>query len=64
MLATDGRNLYFVEENHTLRSLTENGQLTFAFVLDVAAVQSEVKSRLSESQMKYYSLSNRRLRYA
>jgi hypothetical protein len=64
MLATDGSSLFFLGENDTLLDLTQQGQLTFAFVLDVAAAQAEVKQKLSAEQLANYRLTNRPLKYA
>ena len=64
MLATDGRNLFFVEEDGTILDVTRNGQLTFAFVLDVAAAQDEVKRKLNQEQLANFTLLNRRLKYS
>jgi DNA-binding transcriptional MerR regulator len=64
MLATDGTSLFFLEENDTLLDLTQQGQLTFAFVLDVTAAQAEVKQKLTGEQLANYRLINRPLKYA
>ena len=64
MLVTDGRSLFFFEGNGTLLDLTRQGQLTFAFVLDVAAAQAEVERNLTPEQLANFSLRNRSLRFA
>ena len=64
MLATDGKSLFFIEENGSLRDLTQNCQLTFAFVLDVAAAKAEVQSAMTSEQLQEFSFKNRKLRYA
>src|SRR5262249_50293053 len=64
MLVTDGSSLYFLDETETLIDLTKHGQLTFAFVLNVAAAQAEVKEGLSREELANYKLSNRPIKYA
>jgi DNA-binding transcriptional MerR regulator len=64
MLATDGKNLLFVEEEGTVVDLTKNGQLTFAFVLDVAAARDEVKRKLNQEQLANFNLRNLRIKYS
>jgi hypothetical protein len=64
MLATDGRNLFFVEEDGTVLDLTKDGQFTFAFVLDVSAAQAEVKRKLNPEQLANFNLRNLRLEYS
>jgi DNA-binding transcriptional MerR regulator len=60
MLATDGRNVFFPQENGTLVDLTQGGQLTFAFVLDIAAATAEVQSSLSPEELKRFTFKNQR----
>jgi DNA-binding transcriptional MerR regulator len=64
MLATDGHSLFFLEPAGTLIELTQQGQLAFAFVLDVAAAQAEVKKNLSAQQLAHFTLHNRARKYA
>jgi hypothetical protein len=63
LLATDGRNLYFLQGKNTLLDLTKHGQLTFAFVLDVAAAKRQVEQQLTDQQRAGFSLRNREIRY-
>lgn len=64
LLATDGTSLFFPEENGTVRDLTRNGQLGFAFLLDMRSAKAEIEVRLSETEREHFSLENRRLIYA
>ena len=64
LLATDGSNLYFVQGRSTLLDLTRNGQLAFAFVLDVAVARREIEQRLSREQTLNFDLGNRRIKFA
>lgn len=66
LLATDGRDLFFPQKDGTLLSLTQEGQLTFAFVLDMSAAEDEVKRdmNMTEEQRVNFDLKNRPIRYA
>jgi DNA-binding transcriptional MerR regulator len=64
MLATDGRKLFFIEHGGTIRDLTNDGQLAFAFVLDVAKAHDEIRTQLTEDQLRYFTLTNKPLLYA
>jgi DNA-binding transcriptional MerR regulator len=64
LLATDGRSLFSIQRNGSLLDLTQQGQLTFAFVLDVAAAQAEVKKNLTPQQLAHFTLRNLPRRYA
>lgn len=64
LLTTDGRNLFFVQGQSSVLDLTNNGQLAFAFVLDVSAAKKEVENRLTADQLGAFDLSNRRIRFA
>ncbi|MEN2793662.1 MerR family transcriptional regulator [Sphingomonas oligophenolica] len=64
MLATDGVSLFFVDSDGAIADLTRNGQLAFAFVLDVAVAQAEVRDRLTQDQLNHYSLRNLKLKRA
>lgn len=64
LLATDGRDLYFVQGRTNVLALTKNGQLAFAFVLDVSAVRRDVEQQLDAEQLQRFSLRNGRLLYA
>jgi DNA-binding transcriptional MerR regulator len=61
LLGTDGKKLFFPDANGALIELTREGQRSFAFVLDVARAQSEVKRQLSEKQVELFELRNRPL---
>ena len=58
MLATDGRDLFFIEPGGIIADLTKGGQLAFAFVLDVQTAQNEVRSALDEEQLAHFSMKN------
>ena len=62
LLATDGTRLFFLDRDGSVRDLTKDGQLAFAFVLDVQAVRREVMSNLDYDQRQSFTLFNRRLR--
>jgi DNA-binding transcriptional MerR regulator len=64
LLATDGRDLFFVQGRSTVVDLTNNGQMAFAFVLDVSAARRDVESRMSDEHLRGFDLSNRRIRFA
>ena len=73
LLATDGSNLYLAQGRSTLIDLTRNGQLAFAFVLDVACARKDVEhglskqlveKRVSEDQVRNFDLVNQRIRFA
>ncbi len=64
MLGTDGTSLFFVDGDGAIRDLTQNGQLAFAFLLDVRMVRNEIVGQLSEERRRYFTLSNRRLQAA
>lgn len=64
LLATDGNALFFVERDGGLRDLTKDGQLAFAFVLDVGMARDEVVAKMSEEALRHFSLQKRRLRKA
>jgi DNA-binding transcriptional MerR regulator len=61
LLGTDGKKLFFPDENGSLIELTREGQRSFAFVLDVARAQSDVKRSLSQRQLELFELRNRPL---
>jgi DNA-binding transcriptional MerR regulator len=61
LLATDGKTLFFPDERGLLVELTREGQRSFAFVLDVARAQSDVKRHLSQRQIELFELRNRPL---
>jgi DNA-binding transcriptional MerR regulator len=58
MLATDGKRLFYPDEKGSLMELTGEGQRSFAFVLDVARAQSDVKRHLSQRQIELFELRN------
>ena len=64
MLATDGKSLFFPDENGSLLDLTQNGQFAFAFVLDVVAAQNDVQLKLSPEQLEGFTLAIHPLRFA
>jgi DNA-binding transcriptional MerR regulator len=64
LLATDGRKVYFHHQNGSLVELTRGRQQTFAFVLDVAKVQDEVKARIGAKKRKHFVLENLPLQYS
>jgi DNA-binding transcriptional MerR regulator len=58
LLGTDGKKLFFPDENGSLVELTRDGQRSFAFVLDVTRAQSDVKRQLSSKQIDLFELRN------
>jgi DNA-binding transcriptional MerR regulator len=64
LLATDGRRLFFVEGGNKILDLTNNGQMAFAFVLDVVAARKDIEVALSADQRREFDLVNRPIRYA
>ncbi|MBR0794001.1 MerR family transcriptional regulator [Bradyrhizobium jicamae] len=64
LLATDGKNLYFLQARDTLLDLTRNGQLAFAFVLDISSARQDVERQLTADQLASFTFSNRRIKYA
>lgn len=64
LLTTDGRNLFFVQGQSSVLDLTNNGQLAFAFVLDVSVARKEVQERLTVEQLRSFDLSNQRIKFA
>ena len=64
LLATDGQSLFFVQGRTSVTDLTNNGQMAFAFVLDVSHAQKEIENQLTEEQMRNFDLRNRPIRYA
>ncbi|MFL9840473.1 MerR family transcriptional regulator [Sphingomonas sp. ST-64] len=64
LLATDGSALFFVERDGGLRDLTKDGQLAFAFVLDVGIARDEVVAQMSDEELRYFNLEKRRLQKA
>ncbi len=63
-LATDGHNLYLMDDQGRLTDITRQGQLAFLFVLDVASVQDEVRRKMDKEQLGSFSLVNRPIRFA
>jgi DNA-binding transcriptional MerR regulator len=63
-LATDGQNLYLLDEQGRLTDLNRNGQFAFFFVLDVASAQDEVRRKLGKEQLESFTLENRPIRFA
>jgi DNA-binding transcriptional MerR regulator len=63
LLGTDGKTLFYPDEKGSLIELTREGQRSFAFVLDVARAQSDVKRHLSQRQNELFELRNRPLRF-
>jgi DNA-binding transcriptional MerR regulator len=64
LLMTDGRNLYLVQGHNTLLDLTRQGQLAFAFVLDVVAARQEIELKMAPEEKRNFSLKNKKIRYA
>ncbi len=64
LLATDGSALFFVDREGGVRDLTKNGQLAFAFVLDIGMARDEVVAKMSEDERRYFSFEKRKLRVA
>jgi DNA-binding transcriptional MerR regulator len=64
LLATDGKNLYFLQARDTLLDLTRHGQLAFAFVLDISAARQDVELQLTADQLAGFTFANRRIKYA
>ena len=64
LLATDGRRLFFVEGDNKVLDLTGNGQMAFAFVLDVVAARNDVEASLTLDQKRDFDLINRPIKYA
>lgn len=58
MLATNGEKLFFVNPNGSLRDLTHDGQLAFAFLLDVGSAQRDVQQCLPEDQLAHFTMRN------
>ena len=44
-LVTDGRQVFLKKNEDSLESLDEKGQMSFAFVIDLAQIQSEVHGK-------------------
>jgi len=63
LLATDGSQIYFPHRNGSLVELTPARQQTFAFVLDIAKTQDDVRSRMGARKRDLYSLENRDLQF-
>jgi DNA-binding transcriptional MerR regulator len=63
LLATDGKTLFYPDERGALIELTRGGQRSFAFVLDVAKAQAEVKRRLTRKQLDRFEIRNRPLKF-
>jgi DNA-binding transcriptional MerR regulator len=61
LLGTDGKKLFYPDEKGALIELTRAGQRSFAFVLDVARAQADVKRHLSQKQIERFELQNRPL---
>jgi DNA-binding transcriptional MerR regulator len=61
LLGTDGKKLFYPDENGSLVELTREGQRTFAFVLDVARAQGDIKRRLTKRQNELFELQNQPL---
>ena len=41
-LVTDGTNVYFRKDNHSIESLNQGGQLTFSFILEVQTFRDQI----------------------
>jgi DNA-binding transcriptional MerR regulator len=41
-LVTDGKNVYFRTDKHSLESLNENGQLTFSFIIEIENYRNQI----------------------
>lgn len=63
-LATDGQNLYLLDDQGRLTDLTRQGQLAFFFVLDVASAQDDVRRKMDKEQLESFTLENRPIRFA
>jgi len=61
LLATDGKKLFYPDEKGSLVELTREGQRSFAFVLDIAQAQSDIKRHLSRRQIELFELRNQPL---
>lgn len=66
LLSTDGKKLYYHDRKGSLVELTPGHQRAFAFVLDVAEAQREVKkliTRVASRKLTEYTIENRPLIY-
>lgn len=62
-LVTDGRNVLLKHEDGFLDELRPGGQRSFAFVVTLRTVQSEVRSRIEPRKRKLFDIQNRDLIY-
>jgi DNA-binding transcriptional MerR regulator len=51
-LVTDGRNVYFRTDKHSLESLNENGQLTFSFIIEIENYRNQVVEEVRKSSFQ------------
>jgi DNA-binding transcriptional MerR regulator len=64
ILATDGKKIFYPDRKQgSLIELTLGQQRTFAFVLDVAAAQADVKRQMTGKQRKLFEMRNRPLQF-
>jgi DNA-binding transcriptional MerR regulator len=50
-LVTDGRKIYLPKKANTLEAL-DDGQFAFAFVLDVASVESDLRAQIRKQRLR------------
>lgn len=51
-LVTDGKNVYFRTDEHSLESLNENGQLTFSFIIEIENYRNQIVDEVQKSGLQ------------
>lgn len=64
MLVTDGNSILVHEEDGSILDLTKGGQLAFAFVMDLAATDTELRGSVDEERRKHFSYNAQPLKVA
>lgn len=64
MLVTDGISILVHEEDGSILDLTKGGQLAFAFVMDLAATDTELRNSVDDERRKHFSYKKQPLKAA
>jgi DNA-binding transcriptional MerR regulator len=46
-LLTDGKNVFFIDKDNVITDLTNNGQISFSFIIDIQNIYHDVQYRVS-----------------
>lgn len=64
MLVTDGASIWIHEEDGSLVELTRSGQLAFAFVVDLAAADAELRRSVDPLRRAHFNYEAQELKLA